>query len=53
VEENPYFVESAALEIKHDDCDTSDHTGPHPQADNNVQLDSENVGLKNGDITFY
>jgi hypothetical protein len=55
VNENPYFSKSGAPITEQEKSDEAEQSGSHPtdNDDDNVQNESEEVGLKNGDITVY
>jgi hypothetical protein len=55
MKENPYFAEAGAPKIEQEDNDKAEQAGSYPQSknDENVQVESEEIGLKNGDITLY
>jgi hypothetical protein len=54
--ENPYFAEAGAPITEQEDNDKSEQSGSYPQGNNDdddVQIESEEIGLKKGDITLY
>jgi hypothetical protein len=55
LKENPYFSKSGAPKNEQEKNDNAEKSGSYPQGknDENVQVESEEVGLKNGDITLY
>jgi hypothetical protein len=55
VNENPYFSKSGAPLNEQEKSDDTEQSGSYPKDNNddNVQIESEEVGLKKGDITVY
>jgi hypothetical protein len=55
VKENSYFSKSGAPINEQEKSDEVEQTGLYQKDNNddNVQIESEEVGLKNGDITVY
>lgn len=53
--ENRYFAKSGAPINEQETNDEAEHSGSYPESNNdeNVQVESEEVGLKNGDVTLY
>jgi hypothetical protein len=55
VVENPYFAKAGAPKIEQENNDKAEQSGSYPQGknDENVQVESEEIGLKNGNTTLY
>ncbi|SEC75994.1 hypothetical protein [Paenibacillus sp. GP183] len=55
MKENPYFSKSGAPINEQVKSDEIEQSGSYPKDNNddNIQIESEEVGLKNGDITIY
>jgi hypothetical protein len=55
VVENPYFAEAGAPKIEQENNDKAEQSGSYPQGknDENVHVESEEIGLKNGDVSLY
>jgi hypothetical protein len=55
VKENPYFSKSGAPINEQEKSDEAEQSGSYPKDDNddNDQIESEEVGIKKGDITVY
>jgi hypothetical protein len=55
VVENPYFAKTGAPKIEQENNDKTEQSGSYPQGknDENIHDETEEIGLKNADITLY